>query len=226
MVNIFVEGYDLTAEYLREPLKKSIGPGKKVAVVAFSFRDSQLANAKQWDALYSSANGRYYGGIVQPLLAYGVAEADIRFVNYFADTHESAAAAVRSADIVYLPGGRMDKMLERIDEFGLREVLREHSGVILGYSAGALVQLGEYHVSPDDDTPQFGYHSGLGLLDGFYLEVHYEGNPVQRACISRVLQERCRPVYATAKENAAIIIDNGEMLLLGDVTRFDPEVIA
>lgn len=222
MVNIFVEDYDLTAEYLREPLKKHIRPGMKAAVAAFSFRENQVANAAEWDALYSRERGRYYGGIVQPLLAYGIAEDDVRFINYFADTRETAAEAVRNADIIYLPGGLMDRMVERIDEFGLREILRAHDGVILGYSAGALVQLGEYHVSPDDDYPQFGYYAGLGLLDGFYLEVHYEANPVQEACIRRVLQERKKPVYATAEGNAAIIIADGRMQLLGDVRRFEP----
>jgi len=222
MVNIFVESYDLTQEYLRDSLAKYIKPESRVAVVAFSFRDSQIASAAEWDALYSCENGRYYGGIVKPLLAYGVAEENVTFVNYFTDTSESAAETIRQTDIVYFLGGLMDKTVERIDEFGLREVIAAYDGVIMGYSAGALIQLAEYHVSPDADYPEFGYYEGLGLLNGFYLEVHYEGNPVQEACIRRVLAERRKPVYATADENAAIIIDGGEMQLLGDVRRFDP----
>lgn len=222
MVNIFVESYDLTKEYLRKQLAEYITPESRVAVVAFSFRESQISSAQEWDALYSRDGGRYYGSIVRPLLAYGVAEENVRFINYFTDSREMAAEAVRNADVVYLLGGLMDKTVERIDEFGLREVIRKHRGVVMGYSAGALVQLAEYHVSPDDDYPEFGYYEGLSLLDGFYLEVHYEGNAVQQACIQRVLKERGKPVYATADENAAIIIDGGRMQLLGDVRRFDP----
>lgn len=226
MINIFIEGYDLTAEYLQRELLKFIKPDSHVAVVAFSFRESQVASQEDWDALYSKENGRYYGRIVNPLLAYGVDEGNVTFVDYYRDSRESAAEKVRNADVVYFLGGLMDKSVERIDEFELRQIIAEYDGVFMGYSAGALIQLREYHVSPDDDYPEFGYYDGLALLDGFYLEVHYEGNPVQQACIQRVLNERRRPVYATKDGDAAIIIDNGEMTLLGHVTKFEPEVNA
>lgn len=226
MVNIFIEGYDLTAEYLQRELLKFIKPDSRVAVVAFSFRESQVASQEDWDALYSRENGRYYGGIVNPLLAYGVDEGNVTFVDYYRDSRESAAEKVQNADVVYFLGGLMDKTVERVDEFGLREILLAHDGVIMGYSAGALIQLREYHVSPDDDYPEFGYYEGLALLDDFYLEVHYEGNPVQEECIQRVLKERRKPVYATEDGNAAIIIANGQITLLGNVTKFEPEVDA
>lgn len=226
MVNVFIEGYDLTADYLWEALCKYIGPESRVAVVAFSFRDRQVASAEDWDALYSRERGRYYAGIVHPFFAYGVAEENVEFVNYYADTTESAAEKVRNADVVYFLGGLMDKTVERIDQFGLREAIVGHGGVIMGYSAGALIQLTEYHVSPDDDYPEFAYYSGLPLLKDFYLEVHYEGNSVQEASIARVLAERGKPVYATAEGSGAIIIDNGEMTLLGDVRIFEPEASA
>lgn len=223
---MFVEGYDLTADYLRGELSKYIKPDSRVAVVAFSFRDSQVASAEDWDALYSREHGRYYAGIVHPFFAYGVAEENVEFVNYYADTPETAAEKVRNADVVYFLGGLMDKTVQRIDEFGLRDAIVGHEGVIMGYSAGALIQLADYHVSPDDDYPKFAYYAGLPLLKDFYLEVHYEGNSVQQACIARVLAERRKPVYATVEGNGAIIIDNGEMTLLGDVKVFEPEVRA
>ena len=45
----------------------------------------------------------------------------------------------------------------------------------MGYSAGALVQLAEYHLSPDTDYPRFTYQKGILYVYLFYLEVHYEG---------------------------------------------------
>lgn len=222
MVHIFVESYDLQADYLRAAMGRYIKPSDHVAVVAFSFRDTQVRNREDWDALYSPKHGRYYEGIVQPLRGYGIPDENVEFVNYFTDTPESAAEKLRRADIVYLLGGLMDKTVERIDAFGLRPALQAHRGVVLGFSAGALVQLAEYHVSPDDDYPEFGYYAGLSLLDGFYLEVHYEGNPVQQSSIARVLKERGKPVYALADGRGAIIIDGGEMRLLGDVKAFVP----
>ena len=63
----------------------------------------------------------------------------------------------------------------------------------MGYSAGALVQLAEYHLSPDTDYPRFTYQKGIPYLHGFYLEVHYEGTEEQNASIERVLAERGKP---------------------------------
>lgn len=221
MVNVFVESYDLTLDYLRPALSEFIGPESRVAVVPLSFRDSQASSASDWDALYGRESGRYYAGIAAPLMAYGVAEENIRLINYFSDSHEAAQEIVRNADVVYLTGGMMDQYLERIDEFGLQDVLQAHKGVIIGYSAGALIQLAEFHVSPDNDYPEFGYYEGLSLLKDFYLEVHYQGNPVQQACIRRVLQERGKPVCAMVEEKGAILIADSGVQLLGDVRWYE-----
>ncbi len=54
----------------------------------------------------------------------------------------------------------------------------------------------------------------------FYLEVHYEGTSKQDESIQRVLAERGKTVYATAVRAGAILVDNGNLKLLGDVKVF------
>ena len=222
MVNILLEGFDVDAPWLMPELKKYLKPGSKVAIVAFSFRDSQARDAAGWNGLYARDGGRYYGGMVGALAPYGIAEDDIAFVNYFADSHEEAAAKIAEADILYFPGGLPDRMMERIKEFGLADVIMRHEGVVMGFSAGALIQMKEYHLSPDDDYPEFGYYKGLPWLEGFFLEVHYEGNDVQKECICRVLKEKKCQVYATEFLKGAMIFENGERRLVGDVKVFEP----
>ena len=53
------------------------------------------------------------------------------------------------------------------------------------------------------------------------MEVHYEGTTVQEESIQRVLAERGKTVYATAFRSGAIIVDNGNIKLIGDVRVFD-----
>ena len=93
--------------------------------------------------------------------------------------------------------------------------------LIMGYSAGAVIQLAEYHLSPDDDYPEFKYYEGLPYLNDFYLEVHYEGKDAQKAAIQKVLEERKKTVYATAIMKGAILVDNGIIKLLGDVEEYN-----
>ena len=56
--------------------------------MAFSFRDSEVKNLKDWASLYSKEKGIYYNGIVSGFTAYGISENNITFVNYFEDTKE------------------------------------------------------------------------------------------------------------------------------------------
>ena len=162
----------------------------------------------------------YYGGITGGFAAYGILEEQITFLDYFRDTKESAAEKAEQADILYYLGGLPDRMLDRIEEFGLTEALLRHRGVVMGYSAGAVIQLAEYHLSPDEDYPEFAYHRGLPYLKDFYLEVHYEGTEVQEDSIRRVLAERGKPVYATALRAGAIIVEEGKVRTIGRVERF------
>lgn len=222
MVNILLEGYDIDAPWLYDNLKKYIKPDDSVAVAAFSFRDVQVKNLNDWNALYSRENGICYGGITRGFASYGLSEDRISFINYFTDTKESAAKKIKIADIVYFPGGLPDRMMDRIREFELTDALLHHNGVIMGFSAGAVIQLAEYHLSPDDDYAVFQYHEGLPYLNDFYLEVHYEGTLLQNEAIRRVMAERGKTVYATAAQSGAILVDDGKITLLGDVRRFDP----
>ncbi|MDE6752001.1 MAG: peptidase E [Eubacterium sp.] len=221
MINILLEGYEINVPWLYDDLKKYILPGYSVAVMAFSFRDSEVKNSKDWDSLYSKGNGIYYNGIVSGFTAYGISENNITFVNYFEDTKESAKQKIEKADILYFTGGRPDRMMDRIKEFDLVDILRKHNRIVMGYSAGAVIQLSEYHLSPDKDYKEFQYYDGLGYLDDFYLEVHYEKRKVQNKAIHRVLSERGKTVYATAFMAGGVIVDNGNVKLLGDVKTFN-----
>ena len=221
MINILLEGYNIDAVWLYDELKKYIKPTHSVTVVAFSFRDSQVPSAADWDLLYGRENGKYYGGITGGLASYGIPEENITFINYFSDTKESAARKIEEADIIYFPGGLPDRMMERIKEFGLYDLLTRHEGIVMGYSAGAVIQLSEYHLSPDEDYPDFCYYKGLPYLNDFYLEVHYEGTDIQKASIQRVIAERRKPVYATALGAGAIIVENGTTKLIGNVQTYD-----
>lgn len=221
MINILLEGYEINASYLYDDLKNYILPNYSVAVVAFSFRDREVKNSKDWNSLYSKENGIYYNGIVSGFTAYGISENNITFVNYFEDTKESAKQKAEKADILYFTGGRPDRMMNRIKEFDLVDVLKKHNGIVMGYSAGAVIQLSEYHISPDKDYKEFQYYDGLGYLNDFYLEVHYENTKVQNKAIQRVLAERGKTVYATAFMSGAVIVDNGNVKLLGEVKTFN-----
>ncbi len=217
MINILLEGYDIAVPWLYDELKTYLKPNHKVAVIALSFRDSQVKSLSDWNVLYGKENGRVYGGIVGGLSLYGISEDNIEFINYFTDSKETARRKIENADILYFSGGLPDRMLERIKELELYDMLIDHKGIAMGYSAGAVIQLAEYHLSPDDDYPEFFYYEGLGYLKDFYLEVHYEGTKSQNDAIRKVIAERDKTVFAIYRNKGAIIVDKGAIKVLGMV---------
>ena len=202
-------------------MKNYIKPNHTVAVIAFSFRDNRVKSLEDWNLLYSKENGKFYSGITSGFASYGIPECNVTFVNYFVDSKESAALKIANADIVYFLGGLPDRMMDRIKEFELYDVLMKHDGIVMGYSVGAVIQLAEYHLSPDSDYKEFQYYEGLPYLEDFYMEVHYEGTETQNTSIQRVVAERGKSVYATTLNAGAIIVDRGKIKLIGDVKIFN-----
>ena len=85
MVNILLDFYDINSSWLFDTLKNYIKPQYKVAIIAFSFRDNQVKNLMDWNALYGKNGGKYYGGLVNALMAYGIDEDNIEFLNKMGD---------------------------------------------------------------------------------------------------------------------------------------------
>ena len=110
-----------------------------LCVVAFSFRDESVSSIEDRNLLYSKENGKFYFGIIDGFASYGISEKNISFINYFADTKVSAVEKIKNADIVYFLGGLPNRTMERIKEFDLYDVLMKYNGIVMGYSAGAII---------------------------------------------------------------------------------------
>ena len=220
MICILNNVHTYNAEWCFEELKEIIKPHHRIAIIAFAFREQKIPNAEVWDQFYGCPKGSYYQGFVNTFKDFGIAAEQLEILDYYRDTHESALEKIRKADILYFLGGLPEVMMARLEELGLVEAIKGHKGIVMGYSAGTLIQLGEYHLSPDEDYAEFVYYPGFGFVKDFYVEVHYEGSAVQQESIQRVLRERRKPVYAVGNAGALIVDENG-VKTIGDVTLFE-----
>ena len=159
---------------------------------------NRVKSLSDWDALYGKVNGKYHDGIVGGFTAYGIPADKITFINYFTDTKETAAQKIKAADIIYFLGGLPDRMMDRIKEFDLYDVLMQHDGILMGYSAGAVIQLAEYHLSPDDDYPEFKYYEGLPYTKQSFCLSSRCRNPLSAHSLPKCVFQRLYAQFSQA----------------------------
>jgi len=219
MVNILFSEYNFHERWAKDTIEKYINCNDKVLIIPFSFNE-KISNNMEWEYAYSKNNGKYYNSVLLPFLNYGIAEENINWINYFKDTKENAKEKVKKSDIIFFTGGLPDKMMCRLKKFGLINDIENFTGVIIGSSAGAMIQIAEYHITPDEDYDKFSYNRGLSLIKDFGIEVHYEETEMQKSYINKVLNEKKDRLYAI-KNTGGIIVDNNQITLLGDIEIFD-----
>lgn len=218
MINMLFSLYNFHESWAKDSVAKYINSNDKVLIIPFSFYDT-LCSDDEWQKEYSKTSSRDYESVITPFISYGIQEENIDWINYFKDTKENAKAKIRNSNIIFFTGGLPDKMMERLIEFDLVHELESFTGVIIGSSAGAVIQLSEYHLTPDGDYSTFSYYLGLNMINDFAIEVHYEGTDIQYESIKKVLHEKKDKIYAITN-SGGIIVDNGQITALGDVQTF------
>lgn len=219
MVNILLSEYSLNESWARPDIEKYIEKSNKVVIIPFSFAIKKISNNQEWQNAYGRDNGLYYPYIVKQFLDYGIAESNINWINYFTHSIPDMKTLIEESDILFLTGGLPDMAVERVVEKDLLESIKEIK-VVIGASAGALMQLKKFYVSPDEDYSKFLIFDGLGLVDeDFHIEVHYENSRIQNKYIQKILKRHCNKVLAI-KQKGGIIIDNGEVKVIGEVVSF------
>lgn len=218
-MNILLDGLDFDKAWAYGTLKNIIMADYKITIVPFAFPEDRIKNAEEWETSYNKLNGEYYSNIVLPFLEYGIREDNIRWVNYFEDDKDSSIAKINTSDIIFFTGGLPDKIMSRLAEFDLINIIEHHQGIIMGWSAGAMMQCYNYYISPDKDYPEFIYQKGLNCIKNFAIEVHYKNTEVQNESIKKYIHETRKKIYTTEAQSA-IITEGCNVILLGNAKMY------
>ena len=103
--------------------------------------------------------------------------------------------------------------------------IKHYKGIIIGFSAGADLQLKRYFITAKNNYYKyFAFYDGFGVLDDpFYLDVHSINNKRYLEKLQKVSNEKNKKVYAIF-DDGAIIYDrsSSEVELFGNVLTFEP----
>lgn len=208
-------------KWIKPYLKPLISADDCVCVLAMSFFDD-TKNAQDWDRQYGPGRGIWYRSHQDVFYPYGLKPDQIFWVNPFEDDRKSMQQKILASSILLLPGGAPELFMRRIRKNGLKKILQNYQGLVIGCSAGSMIQLGTYHISPDADYPEFLWDQGLGYLPQLDIEAHYHASKHQKECIKTAQQKHHLPVYAIYEQGGLIAYSNGSLALAGQVDVFDP----
>lgn len=217
MVNILSSSAIYGSSWCRDELQPFFGGFSKVLIIPFSFRDD-VDTSEKLKALYDPEYGKY-NFVVAPLLELGVKRQNITFLDYFDKNTEIALNEIAESDVIYFTGGLPDRMMERIADYGILDALKAFKGIVMGFSAGAMVQLEEYHITPDEDYPAYCECRGLGYVKQMDIEVHFTGSEVQTNGIGRAIHSFGHKVYAIA-EDGLLLVQDGTVKCVGNVVEY------
>jgi dipeptidase E len=128
-------------------------------------------------------------------------------------TIEEIKERISEADLIYLTGGVPTVLVERLKKSGVRNLLRDFKGIIVGRSAGALALCRKCIVTCRR-TSEIKIIYGLGLVD-LTLKAHYKlGKDEKLVGLSKT-----EDVFAVPKDSA-IVYDNGKLSFINNVYLF------
>ncbi|MFA5481866.1 MAG: Type 1 glutamine amidotransferase-like domain-containing protein [Bacilli bacterium] len=190
----------------KEDLERIILPKHRVVVLAFSFFSKHLRTKEEYESFYHPGQ-EYRQKINNEFAAYGIKDEQIFWISYYSTTKDEAIKQIKQADILYFPGGAPDQMMDRIEEWDLTEVLEKHRKIYMGSSAGAMIQLETYHISPDQDYKTFRLEKGLNLINDFFIEVHYSKRKKQKKAMRKMRKAYYKPIYSIPDDGCLIVFD-------------------
>lgn len=214
MINVLLNYYNFDGEWARPYLHKIVA-NMRVLILPLAFRECQAWDNDSWLSVYGKG-GEKYDNILKPFLQYGYAEADVDWLNPFDSRNH--VEQIRNATLLFFTGGMPEKAIKRMRDLGITDTVRHFDGVVMGASAGAMLQLETYHITPDEDYDRYEVCSGLGMVKGLDLEVHYLATDLQKECTARAVKELGLPVYQMWHEGG-LIVEGGSVTIMGQVER-------
>jgi peptidase E len=132
----------------------------------------------------------------------------------FSDSKETITEKICSTNLVYLTGGLVSALVERVKNIGVDNLLQDYRGVIVGRSAGALALCRKCVITCRNDK-RFKLINGLGLVD-LALKVHYYPEKDQ---LLKLLSKK-EKIFALPA-NSALVYDNSSYSIIGEAYMFE-----
>lgn len=193
--------------------KKILNENTKVLCFSGADMDWQINNPKEL-----LQGGNYYNERYEPFKDFGVTE-DHFYIVHPKDDKETIKNRFTYCDIIFLAGGHMCVLEQLLNNFGLWKLIKMCDKHIIGVSAGALIQLDKYDITPyiDKDYDYYEVCEGLGLVKNLRLIVHYKDDYDKHHEIIQYLTDIIvEEMYESNKDIMLIALSDNEGIVIDD----------
>lgn len=225
MYSILLSDYEKGLNLVQDRLKKIIKSNFKAVIIAWAF-PTELDYEKFANEFFSERRQKKYVG---SLINLGVNPKNIMVLNcYDKNNLANFKTYIDESDILVLTGGNPEMLYSKVvQETELLYNIKHYKGIIIGFSAGADLQLKRYFITAKNNYYKyFAFYDGFGVLDDpFYLDVHSIRNKLYFDKLQNVANEKNKNVYAIF-DDGAIIYNRltKEIEFYGQVEKFIPKV--
>ncbi len=225
MYSILLSDYEKGLNLVQDRLKKIIKSNFKAVIIAWAF-PTELDYEKFANEFFNERRQKKYVG---SLINLGVNPKNIMVLNcYDKNNLANFKTYIDESDILVLTGGNPEMLYSKVvQETELLYNIKHYKGIIIGFSAGADLQLKRYFITAKNNYYKyFAFYDGFGVLDDpFYLDVHSIRNKLYFDKLQNVANEKNKNVYAIF-DDGAIIYNRltKEIEFYGQVEKFIPKV--
>ena len=226
MYSVLLSEYEKGMQLVDSKLRKIIKGDEKVVIIAWTFPVE--IDKQSFEEEWFPKNGRRYNKYVGSLLNLGIKEKNIIVLNcYDKENFKNFKQIIDASDILVITGGNPEMLYSKVtQETEILYNIKHYKGIIIGFSAGADLQLKRYFITAKNNYYKyFAFYDGFGVLDDpFYLDVHSINNKRYLDKLQKVSNEKKKNVYAIF-DDGAMIYDrvSNNLELFGNVLTFKPK---
>lgn len=226
MYSVLLSEYEKGMQLVDSKLRKIIKGDEKVVIIAWTFPVE--IDKQSFEEEWFPKNGRRYNKYVGSLLNLGIKEKNIIVLNcYDKENFKNFKRIIDASDILVITGGNPEMLYSKVtQETEILYNIKHYKGIIIGFSAGADLQLKRYFITAKNNYYKyFAFYDGFGVLDDpFYLDVHSINNKRYLDKLQKVSNEKKKNVYAIF-DDGAMIYDrvSNNLELFGNVLTFEPK---
>lgn len=198
----------------REQLEKRINSNTKVLCFSGSLLIWQTLNPNEF-----KPEGNYFTQQFEPFKNLGVKEENFTIVHPL-DNKQDVRDTFYESDIIVFLGGYMEALEDILIKFDLWITIQQKKYVIekdyIGFSAGAMIMLDKYNITPYID-PEYNYYSireGLGLLKDCRIIVHFnEEFELHQIVLNSVILNTIEEMAETNRDIITVALSDHEGIM-------------